>query len=319
MKKITLRGLWEVLKNTFSCFINDKVTKLSGALAYFTVFSMGPLLVVMISFCGLFLEKEAVEGQVYSVLRNFIGQDTALQLQHIIENAAIGGKSKIAAIIGVATLVIGATSIFAEIQDSINIIWGIKPKPKKGLVKMLLNRLLSFSVIISLGFLLLVSLVVAGVIEALNKRLQAAYPDITIIVFYIINLAMTLFTSMLIFGVIFKVLPDARIKWKDVIAGAFVTSLLFLLGKFLISFYISRSHVGSTYGTAGSLVVLLLWVYYSSVILYFGAEFTKAYAIKYGSEILPNSYAVTMKQVEVETGKASVQEKEQIVPPTKKI
>ncbi|MEX6687232.1 YihY/virulence factor BrkB family protein [Danxiaibacter flavus] len=319
MKRITIKGVWEVIKNTFSCFINDKVTKLSGALAYFTVFSMGPLLVVLISFCGLFLEKEAVEGQVYSVLRNFIGQDTALQLQHIIENAAIGGKSKIAAIIGVITLVIGATSIFAEIQDSINIIWGIKPKPKKGLLKMLLNRLLSFSVIISLGFLLLVSLVITGVIEALNNRLQAAYPDVTIVVFYIFNLGMTLFTSMMIFGVIFKVLPDARIKWKDVTAGAFVTSLLFLLGKFLISFYISRSHVGSTYGTAGSLVILLLWVYYSSVILYFGAEFTKAYAIKYGSEILPNSYAVTMKQVEVETGKASVQEKEQIVPPKKKV
>ncbi len=317
MKKITLKGIWEVIKNTFSCFINDKVTKLSGSLAYFTVFSMGPLLVVMISFCGLFLGKEAVEGQVYSVLRNFIGQDTALQLQHIIENAAIGGKSKLAAIIGVITLVIGATSIFAEIQDSINIIWGIKPKPKKGLVKMLLNRLLSFSVIISLGFLLLVSLVVSGVIEALNKRLQAAYPDVTIVVFYVTNLVLTLVISMVIFGVIFKVLPDARIKWKDVMSGAFVTSLLFLLGKFLISFYISRSHVGSTYGTAGSLVVLLLWVYYSSVILYFGAEFTKAYAVKYGSEILPNSYAVTMKQVEVETGKASVQEKEKIIPKNK--
>jgi len=268
----------------------------------------------MISFCGLFLGREAVEGQVYSVLRNFIGQDTALQLQHIIENAAIGGKSKLAAIIGVITLVIGATSMFAEIQDSINIIWGIKPKPKKGLVKMLLNRLLSFSVIISLGFLLLVSLVVSGVIEALNKRLQAAYPDVTIIVFYVSNLVLTLVICMVIFGVIFKVLPDARIKWKDVMSGAFVTSLLFLLGKFLISFYISRSHVGSTYGTAGSLVVLLLWVYYSSVILYFGAEFTKAYAVKYGSEILPNSYAVTMKQIEVETGKASVQEKEKIQP-----
>lgn len=309
-KKLSLKGSWLLLKETFKGFSEDKVTKLSGSLAYYTVFSMGPLLVVIISLCGLFLGREAVEGQVYSVLQDFVGQDTAAQLQQIIKNAAIGNKSTMAAIIGVATLLIGATTVFAEIQDSINSIWGLKPKPKRGWLKMLQNRFLSFSVIVSLGFLLLVSLAVTGVIEALANRLQARFPNVAVIVFYIINLIVTLGVSTLIFAVIFKVLPDAKIRWKDVFAGALITGVLFLIGKFGISLYISQAKVGSTYGTAGSLVILIVWIYYSSIILYLGAEFTKAYAIQYGAAIHPSDYAVTTKQVEVETGKATIQQKE---------
>ena len=172
---------------------------------------------------------------------------------------------------------------------------------------MLQNRFLSFSVIVSLGFLLLVSLAMTAVIDGFSNRLMAYFPDVTVVVFYIVNVVITLLVTSLIFAVIFKVLPDAKIKWRDVFAGAVTTSLLFMLGKFAISFYISKSEVGTAYGTAGSLVILLLWVYYSSIILYFGAEFTKAYAIKYGSEIHPNHYAVTTKTVEVETGSKSVQ------------
>jgi membrane protein len=306
-KKITFKGIIEVIKKSFSGFGDDKVTKLSGSLAYYTVFSMGPLLVVIISLCGLFLGREAVEGKVYHTLTGFVGSDTAAQLQEIIKNASIAGKSKIAAVIGTITLIIGATTVFAEIQDSINGIWGLKPKPKRGWLKMLKNRFLSFSVIISLGFLLLVSLGITTIIDGFSERLRAHFPDVTVVVFYIVNLFITLAVTALIFAVIFKVLPDAEIRWKDVAAGALATAILFMLGKFAISFYISKSNVGSTYGTAGSLVVLLLWVYYSSIILYFGAEFTKAYAVQYGSEIHPNHYAVTTKVVEVETGQQSVQ------------
>jgi membrane protein len=216
--------------------------------------------------------------------------------------------------VGGITLLIGATTVFAEIQDSINTIWGLKPKPKKGWLKLIQNRFLSFSVIASLGFLLLVSLGVTALIEGLSERLRANFPEVTVVVFYIINLVLTLIVVTSIFAVIFKVLPDANIKWKDVWAGAIATAVLFLLGKFAISFYISKSEVGSTYGAAGSLVVLLLWVYYSSIILYFGAEFTKAYALKYGSEIHPNKYAVTMKTVEVENGSQSVQATEKADP-----
>lgn len=309
-RKISWKGIWQIIKDTFAGFSEDKVTKLSGSLAYYMVFSMGPLLVVIISLCGLLLSREAIEGKVYAVLVGFVGSDTAVQLQEIIRNASVGDKSFIAAVIGIGTLLIGATSVFAEIQDSINMIWGLKPKPKKGWLKYLQNRFLSFSVIVSLGFLLLVSLALSAIIEGISTGLQARFPEVTIVVFYIVNLLLTIGISTIIFATIFKVLPDARIKWRDVFAGAIVTAILFLIGKFAISLYISQTKVGSTYGAAGSLVVLLVWVYYSSIILYLGAEFTKAYALMYGTAIHPNDYAVTMKQVEVEMGHQTIQERE---------
>jgi membrane protein len=272
---------------------------------------MGPLLIVIIYLCGLFFGREAIEGSIYGQIESFVGSDTAEQIQDIIKNASINNKGNVAAVIGVITLLIGATTVFAEIQDSINSIWGIKPKPKKGWLKMLINRLLSFSVIVSLGFLLLVSLGISYLVEALSKSLSRAFPDITVVLFYIINLVLSIAVIGTLFAVIFKVLPDAKIKWRDVRSGAIATALLFMLGKFAITFYIGQSEVGSTYGAAGSLVVLLVWVYYSSIILYFGAEFTKAYAVEFGSAIHPNDYAVITRQVEVEEGKGSVQQAEQ--------
>jgi len=309
-KKVTLKGIWEVLKNSFTGFGDHKVTKLSGSLAYYTVFSMAPLLVVIISLCGIFLGQEAAQGQIYGQLAGFMGKETALQLQDIVQKAAIGDKGTVAFIIGIVTLLVGATTVFSDIQDSINTIWGLKPKPKRGWLKMLQNRFLSFSVIISLGFLLLVSLGITSVLDGFSARLQAKFSDVSVVLFYILNQVVTLAVVSLIFGVIFKVLPDAVIKWRDVIYGSVVTALLFMLGKFGISIYIGQSDVGSTYGAAGSLVILLLWTYYSSIILYFGAEFTKAYALAYGSEIHPSHYAVTTKEVEVETGGQSVQDNE---------
>lgn len=307
-KKISLKGLWQVLKTSFTGFGDHKVTKISGSLAYYTVFSMGPLLVVIISLCGIFMKKEAAQGKVFDQLKGFLGSETALQLQEIIKSAGLGDKGTIAFIIGLITLLLGATTVFGDIQDSINTIWGIKPKPKRGWLKMLQNRFLSFSVIVSLGFLLLVSLGVTAILDGFSNRLQARFADVSVILFYILNTIITLGVVSAIFGVIFKVLPDANIKWRDVAAGALVTGVLFLIGKMGISLYISKSDVGSTYGAAGSLVILLLWTYYSSIILYFGAEFTKSYAVAYGSEILPNHYAVTIKEIEVEQGSKSVQD-----------
>jgi membrane protein len=310
MKKMKFKDIWKLLKDSFNGFSDDKVTKLSASLAYYTVFSMGPLLILIISICGIFLGKEAIEGEVYKQLEGFMGADTAKSLQDIIKNAAISGGSTIAIIIGAVTLLVGATTVFAEIQDSINTIWGLKPKPKLGLGKMLLNRFLSFSVIVSLVFILLVSLGVTWLIEGLSDRLFRNFEDTSVIVVMIVGQIITLVVISFIFGVIFKVLPDAKIKWRDVALGSIVTAILFMLGKFGISFYISKSNVGSTYGGAGSLVVLLLWTYYSSIILYFGAEFTKAYAMDFGSPIHPNHYAVTTRQVEVETGNDPVQKNE---------
>ena len=308
MKKLSIKAIWKLLGKSFKGFGEDKVTKLSASLAYSTVFSLGPLLIVIIFLCGIFFGQEAVQGSVYNQMKQFVGEDAALQLQTIIQNAAISGKGELAAIIGVITLLIGATAVFAEIQDSINSIWGIKPKPKKSWLKVIMNRLLSFSMIVSLGFLLLVSLAVSTVVEGLSKKLQQVLPDVAVIVFYIFNLVVSFVVIAILFAVIFKVLPDAKIKWKDVFPGAIASAILFMIGKFGISFYISKSNIGTTYGAAGSLVILLLWVYYSSIILYFGAEFTKAYAVNYGGKIYPNEYAVTLKQVEVEEGKKSIQD-----------
>ena len=313
MKKVTFKGIIGVLKNSSKGFSDDKILKLSASLAYYTVFSLGPLLIVIIFLCGIFFGREAVEGTIYGQIKNFVGSDAAAQLQEIIKNAAISGKGNVAAVISVITLLIGATSVFAEIQDSINSIWGLKVKAKAGWWLLIKTRLLSFGVIGALGFLLLVSLSVTALVEGLSNRLKAYLPDVTVVLFYIINLVITFGVVTTLFGVIFKVLPDAKVKWRDVLAGAITTAVFFMLGKFAISFYISKSNVGSTYGTAGSLVVMLVWVYYSAVILYFGAEFTKAYAIKYGGAIHPNEYTIVAKTVEVEQGKKTIQEAEKSV------
>jgi membrane protein len=311
-KKITGKGIWQILKASFKGFVDDKVIKLSGSLAYFTVFSMGPMLIVIIFFADLFWGREAIEGTIYGQLKGFVGSDAAAQLQDIIKKASLSNKSTITAIIGSIMLLIGATTVFAEIQDSINTIWNLKAKPKTNWLKLVIDRILSFSVVVSLGFLLLVSLVINGIMEALGNRLLTMFPDIAVILLYIFNIVLTFIVTSSLFAIIFKVLPDAKIKWKDVLMGAMVTAVLFMLGKFGISFYIGSSNVDNVYGTAGSLVVILLWVYFSSIILYFGAEFTKAYAAAYGSSIHPNQYAVWIQQIEVETGKGTLKHEEEV-------
>jgi len=310
-KKFKFKNIWKLFRDAGIGFSDDKVLKLSGSLAYFTVFSIGPMLIVIMFFADLFWGREAVEGSIYGQIKGFVGPEPAAQIQEIIKNVTLSGKSKVTAVIGFITLLIGATTVFAEIQDSINTIWNLKVKPEKGFIKMLINRLLSFSVVVGLGFLLLVSLVINGLLEAFSSRLLNVFPDIALITVYIINLIITFIVITLLFSMIFKVLPDAKIKWKDVLVGSIVTAILFMIGKFGITFYIGSSDVDSTYGTAGALVVLLLWVYFTSVILYFGAEFTKVYATQFGSHISPNHYAVWIKQVEVEQGKGSLKLQEE--------
>lgn len=218
-KKVTIKGILQVLKESFVSSGEDKATKLSGSLAYSTIFSFAPLLIVIISLCGLFLGREAIEGTIYQQLKGFLGAESAAQLQSIIKNVAISGNSKTAIVIGSITLLIGATAIFSEIQDSINGIWGIKPRPKRGWLQFLKNRFISFSLIVGLGFLLLVSLGINGLIDGFNAKLQIWFPQVSIAIFYIINIVMTALIVTFIFAVIFKVLPDAAIKWKDVSTG----------------------------------------------------------------------------------------------------
>jgi membrane protein len=311
MSSVTTKAVWQVLKQAGGGFMKDKVPKLSASLAYYTIFSMGPMLIVIIYVINLVWRQEAIEGRIYGQIRELVGDNAAIQIQEIIKNASISGSNTLTAIIGIVTLVVAATTVFAEIQDSINSIWKLKVKPGKSWWIMLKSRLLSFSLVVSLGFLLLVSLVINALVEGLMDRLKTVFPQITVVLVYIVNLIITLLITSSLFAIIFKVLPDAVIRWKDVAVGAIFTAVLFMVGKFGITLYLGTSNVGSAYGTAGSLVVLLLWVYYSSIILYFGAEFTKFYALKFGSKIKPDEFAVIVQTVQVESKKESIQENEE--------
>jgi len=298
--KASLKNAGKLLKDTFSGFMADKGLKLSASLSYYTVFSLAPLLLLVISLAGAIYGQEASEGRIFEEINGLIGNQAAAQVQQIIRNLQLSGKSTISAIIGGVTLVIGATTVFGEIQDSINMIWRVKAKPKKGWLKLIKDRLLSGSIIVGLGFLLIVSLIINGALMALNDILKTYFPDLTIILLNIANVVISFMVITVLFGVIFKVLPDAKIAWKDVRAGAFFTALLFLLGRYLIGLYIETTAAGSPYGAAGSIIIILLWVYYTAAILYFGAEFTREYACMKGTKIEPAEYAVYVEQKETE-------------------
>jgi membrane protein len=298
--RITMHAAFRILKDTFQSFLDDRALKYSASLSYYTVFSMAPLLLLMISLAGVFFGREAIQGQVFGEINGLIGNEAAAQIQDVIKNMELSGKTTLAVIIGVVTLLIGATSVFGEIQDSINIIWRVKAKPKRGWLKLLKDRLLSSSLIVALGFLLIVSLMVNGVLLALSDWLKNYFPDVTLIIFQGINILIGFIVITTLFGVIFKVLPDAKIAWKDVRAGAFFTACLFMLGRYLIGLYIHYSGTASAYGAAGSLIVILVWVYYTAAILYFGAEFTRVYAEYVGARIEPAEFAVYVEQQEKE-------------------
>jgi membrane protein len=298
--KITMHASFSILRGTFQGFIDDRALKLSASLSYYTVFSLAPLLLMIISLASIFFGQDAIQGQVFGEINGLIGNDAAAQIQEIIKNMELSGKTNFALIIGGVTLLLGATSVFGEIQDSINIIWKVKAKPKRSWLKWIKDRLLSSSLIAGLGFLLIVSLLINGLLLALSEWLKNYFPDSMLIIFQIINIIISFLVITILFGVIFKILPDAKISWKDVSAGAFFTACLFMLGRFLIGLYIDFSDTGSAYGAAGSLIVILVWVYYTAAILYFGAEFTRVYAEYMGARIEPADYAVYIEQYEKE-------------------
>lgn len=300
---MSLKTLWKILSQTVADFFNDRILKLSAALAYYTIFSLPGLLIIIIWVADIFYSQQNAEGTIHNQIMKLVGQDAARQIQEAIRNAALSGEGSFATIVGLITLVIGATSIFGEIQDSINLIWRLKSKPKKGKgwLKLIINRLLSFSMILSLGFLLMVSLIINGVVAMLIDRFTRIFPETEAIIAYVFNLVLTFAITSFLFGLMFKVLPDARIKWKHVRAGAFTTAILFMGGNFLIGYYLGQNKMSSAYGAAGSIIVVLLWVYYSAAILYFGAAFTRAYAMHTGSHIYPSNYAVWIEEVEVQS------------------
>lgn len=287
---------WKVLKKTAAEFNEDNAIKLSASLAYYTIFSIAPLSIIILSLCGVFFGEDAVNGQFYGQIKNLVGNQAAIQIQETIKNMELNHNNVFAMTVGIAILLVGASGVFAEIQSSINYIWGLRAKPKRGLSKFLLNRLMSFSMIGVMGFILLVSLVANTILDLISDKLIGFLPNATVYLLYGLNLGVVLAIITLLFAVIFKTLPDGKLAWKDTLIGSGVTAVLFMIGKFGISFYLGTSTVATAYGAAGSVVIILVWVYYSAIILYFGAEFTKVYATMYGKSIVPNGYAVTIQK-----------------------
>ena len=294
-----MHKFWLILRQAINEFLGDHGMKLSASLSYYTIFSLGPVLIVVISLAGIFFGKDAVAGKIYYQINGLVGNQVALQIQEIIQNIEKSQEGPRGAVIGFIVLLIGATGVFTEIQDSINYIWSVKAKPKKGWLKLLLNRLLSFSLIVSFGFIMMVSLGIHALVDVLFEKFTRFFSDATVYIFIVINYCILFVIISLLFAIIFKVLPDAKIRWKDAFVGASFTAVLFLIGKFLIGFYLGASNIGITFGAAASIVIILLWVYYTSIILYFGAEFTKVYTLNFGSGITPNDTAVFIIKQEV--------------------
>ena len=295
--KTFLRQTKDLLIASAKGFSADKVPKLSSSLAYCTVFSMAPLLTIVIASASLIYRKEIIEGKIFNEVSKFTDEQTALQIQNMVTQASLSGKTTVALVIGIISLIVGATAVFLEIQDSLNTIWKVKAKPRKGIMGLLSNRLKSFSLIISLGFLLLVSLILNSILGSVQTRFQDLVPVESGWLFFVLNNVLTFCVITFLFAVIFKVLPDVIIKWKPAFVGAAFTTVLFGIGKFLIDLYITKASPGAIFGAAGTIIIVLLWVYYTSFILYFGAEFTQVYAEKYSVGIRPSKYAVHMEIV----------------------
>jgi membrane protein len=296
MKKI--RSFLGILKRTFISFDEDEGMKLSASLSYYTLFSIAPFLVIVIAVASSAFGREAVEGKVYYQISNLVGHDAALQVQNIMANVQLKDQGVWGTIIGSIILILGATGVFTEIQGSINYIWSVRAKPKKGLLKLIINRLISFSLVVSVGFILLVSLLLNSLMDIFYARLEHMFTSISVQILYVLNMGLIFGITTLLFTFIFKVLPDATIRWKDSVTGAAFTAFLFLIGKLLIGLYIGNSRLGTTYGTAASIIVILVWIYYTSIILYFGAEFTKIYSRELGISIRPSEQAVYIIKTE---------------------
>ena len=307
------RNGWEILKQTVLNFIEDDSFSYASSIAFYTIFSMPAILIISLSVGAAFYERDVVQDELINQVARLVGEKSAAEIESILANAALDSTGTIAKIVGIATLIFSATTVFISLQTSLNKIWGIKPKPERGFIKYLLDRLLSLAMVISIGFLLLVSLIIDTALVVVQQSLSRLLEGWTLYFVTTLNVVLSLLLVTLIFALLFKVLPDAKIKWRDVWVGAAVTTGFFALGKYLIGFYLGNSSFNSAYGAAGSLVIILIWVYYSTVIFLFGAELTSVYAEKVGSEITPYHHAVKVQLVEVEkdveNGKTMVTEK----------
>lgn len=293
MAKITrfFTSIWKTFKRTFKAFGDIDPFNKSIVIAYYTILSLPGLLVIIINLAGYFFGQEAVTGEVTRQIGGVIGGDTADQIENMIARASIQEKTTLATILGIATLIFGATGVFYNLQLIFNAIWEVKPKPKGKFLKLIKDRVFSFGLILVIGFLLLVSLVLSAALAAVSNWVVNHISDSLRIIFKILDIVVSLGVVTVLFAALFKFLPDAKVRWKSVWVGAIITSLLFVVAKFLLGLYFGKSDPGSTYGAAGSIVLIMLWVSYAGVILLFGGMFTRVYASKFGHVTPPSEHA----------------------------
>ena len=291
VREFQWRDLFFLLKQTYTEWNNDEPFRLSAAMSYYAIFSLPGLLLIVVTTAGYFLGEEAVQGELSNQINGLIGEDAAKSVEGMLSNIHTSNSSGWATFIGIATLIFGATGVFYQLQQSLNEIWEVKTKKEEGIKKVVIDRVTSFGIILIIGFLLLISLVLTTALSLLSGFLQRQLPDFLIYFFYVLEFLLSYCTITVLFAAIYKVLPDVKMAWKTVWIGALVTAGLFVLGKFALGFYFGKSDPGSAYGAAGSLILILLWVSYSCLILFFGAEFTKVFARRYGHKIEPSSHA----------------------------
>jgi membrane protein len=285
------KSYWELAKKSVLQWFDDDPFQMAAALSYYTLFSLAPLIIIAISIAGFAFGREAAQNQIVATLQGMIGQESAQAVQGIVENASKQPKTGIiSTVIGVVALIFGAGGVVGQLQTSLNRLWGVTPKPNQGIWVFVRQRFISYAMILAIGFLLLVSLMVSAVISGLTQWMGTLLGGADIIA-HALDLLVSFIFATALFAMIYKFLPDVDIRWRDVWVGAVITSVLFSLGKFLIGIYLGSSGVSSTYGAAGSLITVLLWVYYSSLIFFLGAEFTQVYAGEYGAGVAPAEYA----------------------------
>ena len=286
------RHLLPLLKEAASDWIDDGAMRLSASLAYYAIFSLAPLLVIVITMAGVFFGEEAARGQVAQEVSTHIGKSAGEAIQSVVQSSAAHKSSgALATAISTAVLLFGATTVFAELKDALNIVWGVVVKPGRPFLTLLHDRFFSFSIVLAIGFLLLVSLVISILLGALGIYISGRFQFHPLLL-KTWDFIISFVVISGLFAMIFKLVPNVRLFWRDVVLGATATALLFGVGKLLIGYYLSTSTVASSFGAAGSVVIVLAWIYYSACILFFGAEITKAYARKFGSGVVPNSRAV---------------------------
>jgi membrane protein len=289
--KLGPQNIWRLLRQTFNDWSEDKAPQLGAALAFYTALSIAPLLVILLGVAAFFLGDQAEAGsKITSEMQSMVGEQGAAAISEMIENANKPAEGAIATVLGVVTLLFGASGVFGQLQSSMNTIWEVEPKPGRGIWGMIRDRFLSFTMVLGMAFLLLVSLVISAGLAAAGTLLDRL-PDSLHWAAQGIHVVASMFVLTLLFAMMFKFLPDVKIGWRDVLLGAFITAILFTVGKFAIGMYLGHSSMASSYGVAGSFVVLLVWVYYSAQILFFGAEFTQVYANNFGSRIVPSEHA----------------------------